>query len=163
MRHENSVFHALTKHIPWAVFDRLVKKHGADFRIRRLDSKSQFLALLFGQFSGASSRREIEAGLMSHRARLYHAGARRAARSTLADANAKRPWAVFADLFAHMAATANRSTRRGMGDAVRILDATKLRLSPLSADWARFSDDLCAAKARMWSTTPARIRRSAPL
>ena len=146
MRHHNSVFHDLTKHIPWSVFDRLVKMHGADFRVRRLDSKSQFLALLFGQFSGASSLREIEAGLMSHRARLYHAGAKCAARSTLADANAKRPWALFADLFAHMAVTASRSTRRSMGDAVRILDATKIKLSPLSAQWARFSDDLCAAK-----------------
>jgi hypothetical protein len=136
MRHENSVFHGLLKHIPWAVFDQLVEKYKADHRIRRLDTKSQFVALLFGQFAGATSLREIEAGLMSHDARLYHLGVKRPARSTLADANAKRPAAVFADLFAHMAASAGRRTRRHMADAVRILDATRVQLSALSSSWA---------------------------
>jgi IS4 transposase len=135
MRHENSVFHGLQKHIPWAVFDRLVDKHKADHRVRRLDTKSQFLALLFGQLAGAASLREIEAGLMSHEARLYHLGAKRPARSTLSDANAKRPSALFAELFAHMATTASRRTRRRLADAVRILDATRIELSSLSAGW----------------------------
>jgi IS4 transposase len=135
MRHENSVFHGLLKHIPWDVFDGLVDKYKADRRVRRLDTKSQFLALLFGQFAGAASLREIEAGLMSHEARLYHLGAKRPARSTLSDANARRPAAVFADLFAHMAAAASRRTRRHVADAVRILDATRLRLSSLSDGW----------------------------
>jgi len=137
MRHENSVFHSIQKHIPWHVFDQLVDKHGADHRVRRLDSKSQLLALLFGQLSGATSLREIEAGLMSHAGQLYHLGARRPARSTLADANASRPWAVFGELFAHMAASANRQTRRALADATVILDATRLRLTSLSCDWLR--------------------------
>jgi hypothetical protein len=135
MRHENSVFHELQKHIPWAEFDRLVDKHKADHRVRRLDTKSQFLALLFGQFAGATSLREIEAGLASHEARLYHLGAKRPARSTLSDANATRPSALFAELFAHMAAAAGRRTRRHLRDAVRILDATRIELSSLSAGW----------------------------
>jgi Transposase DDE domain/Domain of unknown function (DUF4372) len=146
MRHENSVFHQITKQVPWSVFDRLVDTHKADFRVRRLSAKSQFLALLFGQLSGASSLREIETGLNSHRSRLYHLGAKPAARSTLADANANRSWQVFADLFAHMAHTSNRTTRRKLGDGLRILDATKIGLSGLSDSWARFSDDLTAAK-----------------
>lgn len=139
MRHENSVFHQITKQVPWAVFDRLVECHKSDFRVRRLSTKAQFLALLFGQLSGASSLREIESGLNSHKMRLYHLGAKPAARSTLADANANRSWQVFADLFAHMATISNRATRRKMGDAMRILDATKIKLCSLSNDWARFS------------------------
>ncbi|MEH6728942.1 MAG: DUF4372 domain-containing protein, partial [Hyphomicrobiales bacterium] len=99
MRHHNSVFHSLQKHIPWSVFDRLVDKHGTDHRVRRLDSKSQFLAILFGQLSGATSLREIETGLLSHSNQLYHLGVRCPARSTLADANASRSWALFGDLF----------------------------------------------------------------
>ena len=149
MRHENSVFHQLTKHVPWNLFDQLVDKHKSDFRVRRLDSKSQFLALLFGQLSGAKSLREIEAGLKSHQARLYHVGAKCAARSTLADANAKRPWALFGDLFAQMVANANRSTRRKMGDATRILDATTISLSNLSIDWARCRNNTSAIKVHV--------------
>lgn len=106
MRHHNSVFHQVLKHVPWGVFDRLVDRHRADYRARRLTSKGQFLALLFGQLAGALSLREIEAGLSSQRARLYHAGGCCVARSTLADANARRPAALYGDLFAHMAAAA---------------------------------------------------------
>src|SRR5215469_16109977 len=54
MRHQNSVFHGLMKHLPWGVFDRLVAAHGADSRVRRLSTKSQFIALLYGQLSGAA-------------------------------------------------------------------------------------------------------------
>lgn len=135
MRHHNSVFHGLLKHVPWGLFDRLVDKHKADHRVRRLPSRSQFLALLFGQLSGAASLREIEAGLLSHAARLYHVGARPVARATLADANARRPAALYAELFADMAALASRCTRRRLADAVRILDATRVQLSSLSSGW----------------------------
>jgi len=76
------------------------QQHPADAGVRRLTTKSQFLALLYGQLSGASRLREIVAGVHSHSARLYHLGARPAQRSTLADANADRPPAVFAELFA---------------------------------------------------------------
>jgi len=136
MRHENSVFHQLQQHVPWAVFDRLVDEHKADHRVRRLTTKSQLLALLFGQFSGATSLREIEAGLLSHEARLYHVGGRGVARATLADANARRPAALFADLFSHMAATASRRTRRHISDSVRLLDATRVQVSSLYGGWA---------------------------
>ena len=135
MRHHNSVFHQVQKQVPWGVFDRLVQKHKSDHRVRRVSTKTQFLALLFGQLSGAVSLREIEAGLMSQSSRLYHVGGRPVARTSLADANARRPAKMFAELFAHMATSASRRTRRHMADAVRILDATRVQLSSLSDGW----------------------------
>lgn len=149
MRHHNSVFHQIQQHIPWSVFDRLVDEYKADHRVRRLSTKSQFLALLFGQLSGSASLREIEAALMSHRARLYHAGARCVARATLADANAKRPAGLFADLFAHMAAAASRRTRRHIADAVRILDATRVQVSSLFGGWADMVGGIRAVKLHL--------------
>ena len=149
MRHHNSVFHTITKHIPWGEFDRLVDQHNADHRVRRLNSKGHLLALLFGQISGADSLRAIEAGLASHAAGLYHIGASKAARSTLSDANAVRPWQLFRDLFAVMAEQAGRATRRRMRDAVRILDASEVTLSGPGAEWARFSGDHVAAKLHL--------------
>jgi hypothetical protein len=145
MRHDNSVFHQVLKHVPWAVFDRLVDEHQGDRRVRRLTCKSQFLALLFAQLAGAVSLREIEAGLRSHAARLYHLGGRCIARTTLADANANRPCGLFADLFAHMAG-ASRRTRRQMGDGVRILDATRIELSSLSGGWLQGTNGRHAVK-----------------
>jgi len=136
MRHHNSVFHQIQKHVPWSVFEQLVDEHKADRRVRRLTTKSQFLALLFGQLSGAVSLREIEAGLSSQQSRLYHVGGRSVARTTLAEANASRPSAVYSGLFAHIAASASRRTRRHIKDAVRILDATRIELSSLRSGWA---------------------------
>jgi hypothetical protein len=149
MRHENTVFNELLKHVPWPAFDRLVEHHRADARTRRLTTKSQFVALLYGQLSGASSLREIVAGLASHEVRLYHLGARPAHRSTLADANAHRAPEVFAELFALMVGQANRHLRRALADTVYLIDSTELRLNRHGADWARFSDAACGAKAHI--------------
>lgn len=149
MGHQNSVFHDLLKQVPWDVFDGLVDEHGADRRVRRLPTKSQFIALLYGQFSGALSLREIEGGLGSHSARLYHVGGRPVQRSTLADANARRPSAVFAELFAEMVGRAQRGPRRKIGEATYLIDATGLRLSGMGSDWAHFSAKACGAKAHV--------------
>lgn len=149
MRHQNTVFHSILQHVPWHVFDRLVDAHDADRSVRRLSTKDQFVALLYGQLSGAASLREIEAGLASHAPRLYHLGARPARRSTLADANATRPFAVFAELFAAMVAQTQRGLRRKLADTVYLIDATSVRLNALSADWARFSADACGAKVHV--------------
>jgi hypothetical protein len=149
MRHQNSVFHGLLKYLPWGEFDRLVAVHRADSRVRRLTTKSQFMALLYGQLSGASSLREIVAGLQSHEARRYHLGARAVPRSTLADANAHRPSGVFTELFALMVSQANRHLRRALGDTVYLIDSTGLKLDRRSAAWARFSDAACGAKVHV--------------
>ncbi len=149
MRHENSVFHQLTKHIPWDVFDRSVAMHGSDRRVRRLRTRDQFLSVLYGQFSGASSLREIADGLRSHEAPLYHAGLRPVSRSTLSDANAKRSFEVYADVFVEMVRLAQPGLRRKLREAVRLLDATMVTLSEGLSPWAGFSNKLCAAKLHL--------------
>ena len=146
MQHQNSVFHGRLKHVRWADFDGLVSEHGADARVRRLTTKSQFIALLYGQLSGATSLREIEGGLESHAARLYHLGGDTVARSTLSDANATRPSALFGELLALMIKQAHRGLRRKIAETTYLIDATGLRLSDLSAGWARFSAGVCGAK-----------------
>jgi hypothetical protein len=149
MRHHNSVMHGLLKHVPWSMFDQLVEDHDADTRVRRLSTKSQFVALLYGQLAGALSLREIETAMGSHAARLYHLGARPVSRSTLADANATRPHAVFSQLFSHMARQAGRGFRRSTAEAVRLIDSTGLKLAGAASDWARFSAGVNGAKAHI--------------
>ena len=146
MHHQNSVFHSLMKHVPWSEFDRLVEDHEADRGVRRLTTKSQFVALVYGQLSGASSLREIVTGLESHGRRLYHLGAEPAKRSTLADANALRPASVFGELLSVMIARAKRGARRSLAETTYLIDSTGLRLSGLSDGWARFSARVCGAK-----------------
>jgi IS4 transposase len=149
MRHQNSVFHGVLKHLPWSEFDRLVAAHGAASRVRRLTTKSQFVALLYGQLSGASSLREIVTGLESHAARLYHLGASSVRRSTLSDANTRRPVAVFAELLARLMQQAHRGLRRKLAETTYLIDATSVRLNERSAGWARFATGVCGAKVHV--------------
>src|SRR6266851_3995910 len=146
MLHKNSVFHQLLKHMPWPDFERLVAAHGSDAGVRRLTTKSQFLALLYGQLAGAASLREIVGGMQSHRARLYHLGAKLAKRSTLADANRDRASGLFTDLLELMIARAHRGLRRSLAETTYLVDATALKLDSRSLDWARFSEKVCGAK-----------------
>ena len=68
MPHHNTVFRDILKLVPWRRFEALVDEHDADARVRKLTTKGQFVALLYGQLSGASSLREIVTGLSSHAA-----------------------------------------------------------------------------------------------
>lgn len=167
MRHYNSVFHQILKLIPWGAFERLVEHHGADRGIRRMSTKDQMVALLYGQLSGATSLREITGGLASHASRFYHLGARPVQRSTLADANAKRPAALFSDLFAAILPQVHRALRKKVADTVYLIDSTSVKLNGLS-DWARFSTNVAGAKMHMvldadadcpvyFAVTPAKV------
>ena len=149
MQHQNSVFHSLTKHVPWHRLEQLVEKYGADRLSRKLSSKRHFIALLYGQLSGATSLREIVTGMASHETRLYHLGATPVKRSTVSDANTIRPWQMFGELFAQMVLQAHRGLRRATAEAVRLIDSTSVRLSSLSEDWAEFSAGVCGAKVHV--------------
>ncbi len=149
MQHQNSVFHSLTKHVPWAKLEQIVEKYRADQLVRKLTTKRHFVALLYGQLSGSTSLREIVTGMASHQTRLYHVGAAPVKRSTMSDANSERPWQVFSELFADMLPQAHRGLRRATADAVRLIDSTSVRLSSLSEGWATFSTDVFGAKAHI--------------
>lgn len=149
MLHQNSVFHSLLKHVPWHKFEQAVEKHDGDALSRKLDTKRHFIALLYGQISGATSLREVVIGMASHATRLYHVGAAPVKRSTMSDANSNRPWQVFSELFAQMLPQAHRGLRRAAADAVRLIDSTSVRLSSLSEGWATFSTDVFGAKAHI--------------
>jgi hypothetical protein len=138
MRHENSLMHEVLKFVPWNRFEALVEEHDADRCVRRLSTKSQLVALLHAQFSGAASLREIVTTMASHATRLYHLGAAAPKRSTLADANAQRPAAVFAALFADLLKQAHPGLRRDAKHAIRLIDSSRVTLNSLSRGWAHY-------------------------
>ncbi len=148
MPHQNIVLHELTKYLPWGVHDRLVEEHGGDDP-RALSSKAHLTGMLYGQFANAQSLREIEAALRSHAAKLYHLGARPVSRSTLAEANASRPVEIFGGVLEALMKQLQRGCRRKVGDCLRLIDSTSVRLTSFSRDWATFSAGVCGAKAHI--------------
>lgn len=147
MRHQNTVFHSLLKHLPFAELERLVAAHGADDRERGFDTQSHLVTLLYAQFAGTKGLREIADGLKSHSHRLYHLGVTAPSKSTFADANRQRArCAVFSELLDLMLNCAGRATRRAMNGVTYLIDATAVKLNARSTDWARFSATACGAK-----------------
>lgn len=149
MRHQNIVFHAILKHVPWATFDRLVEQFDADHDPRCLRTKAHLIAMLYAQFCGSRSLREIETNLRSHARKLYHIGGDTFSKSSLSTANATRPVEVFGGLLSALMAQLQRGYRRKIGDCVRLIDSTSVQLSNLSGNWATFSAGVCGAKAHI--------------
>lgn len=147
MRHQNSVLSHLLKLIPWGVFDRLVEEHRSDETVRKFKTRHQLIALIYGQLAGAGSLRAIETTMESHQRRLYHVGGQVPRRSTFADANRVRSPLVFSGVVQHMLSMATRGVQHEMDGAVMLIDSTSLHLAGLGASWARFSANLCGAKA----------------
>jgi hypothetical protein len=149
VRHQTIVFHDLLKQIPWSVFDRLVEKHDADWDDRVVKTKAHLIAMLYGQFCGARSLRDIEANLKSHASKLYHLGGCTVSRSALSTANADRPIEVFGGLLSALMGSLQAGYRRKIGDCVRLIDSTSVKLSRMSGNWATFSAGVCGAKAHI--------------
>ena len=98
MNEGRTVFAQLLDYLPKYDFDKCVARYRGNFRVRKLPTYEQFLVLAFAQLTYRESLRDIETCLESFGPRLYHCGIRQPpARSTLADANEKRDWRIFAD------------------------------------------------------------------
>src|SRR5260370_22664610 len=84
------------------VVDRAVLEHDGDHGVGNGDNawtcERHLKTLLFAQFAGLKSLREIVEGLGAQSAAFYHLNLRAPCRSTLSDANAERPAAVFGDI-----------------------------------------------------------------
>lgn len=103
------VFAQMMEHLPLHTFRRCVRRYGGDYRVRRFSCLDQYLAMAFAQLSFRESLRDIETCLSAHQAKLYHMGIRgRVSRSTLADANERRDWRIYADFSQSLIITAQR-------------------------------------------------------
>mgnify|MGYP002032940950 CR=1 FL=1 len=92
-------------------------------------------SLLFAQFAGLNSLREIEHALSARPAALYHLGLRPPRRSTLGDALAARPSAVFRDLCQHLMDATGRKARAEGNALIRLLDASPILLKDPRFTW----------------------------
>jgi Transposase DDE domain/Domain of unknown function (DUF4372) len=149
VRHQNIVFHGLLKQIPWTVLEEAVERHEPDLDPRAITAKPHLTALLFAQLFGSRSLRDIETSLKSHASKLCHLGGKTVSKSALASASATRSADVFASVLTALMVQLQRGYRRKIGDCVRLIDSTSVKLSGLSGDWASFSADLCGAKAHI--------------
>ena len=144
MNQGQSVFAQIVAFLSHNEFRRCVQRYDGDRSIRQFSCWDQFLAMAFAQLTYRESLRDIEVCLAAHDKKLYHSGFRGPVkRSTLADANEKRDWRIYADFaqeLIHIARPLYADTDLGLDlDAtVYALDATTIDLCLSLFPWARF-------------------------
>ncbi len=79
-------------------FQKCVARYRGDYQQKGFSCWDQFLAMAFAQLTYRESLRDIEACLRALGRKRYHMGFRsKVARTTLADANERRDWRIYAD------------------------------------------------------------------
>jgi hypothetical protein len=137
VRYQNTVFGGLLKALPRRRFATIADRHGGDKYVKGFSSWDHLVTLVFGQLGGLSSLREVETVWNAQAVHHYHLGSGPIRRSTLSDANRRRPSAIFAEVFAELSALAAGALAGEGRQVVRLIDATPIPLSSLHkwAEW----------------------------
>lgn len=138
------VFAQVTDLLPKYEFDKCVQRYQGNHRVRRFSCYDQFLTLSFAQLTFRESLRDIETCLRVLKPKLYHAGIRgNISRNTLAKANEKRDWRIFADFAQALIGEAKRLYAGEdfgieLDQAAYALDSTTIDLCLSLFPWAKF-------------------------
>src|ERR1022692_2608143 len=137
MRYVDSIFGSLLKPINRRQFDAIVERNDGDAYDKTFTSWDHLVVLIFAQLSHAEGLRGLEVGFNANAHHHYHLNVGKLARSTLSDANARRPVGVFGQTFTMLADLADRQTRREGTEMLRLIDASPIPLGKI-CQWAKW-------------------------
>src|SRR6195256_1169559 len=138
MRYLNSIFGNLLKPIDRRQFRQVVERHEGDAYDKSFKSWDHLVTLVGAQLGRVASLRGVEVAFNANSHQHYHLGVSKVARSTLSDANARRPVGVFAETFAMLAEKADRHTRVEGAEMVRLIDSSPIPLGKM-CKWAEWN------------------------
>ena len=133
-------------------FQKCVARYRGDYQQKGFSCWDQFLAMAFAQLTYRESLRDIEACLRALGRKRYHMGFRsKVARTTLADANERRDWRIYADfaqVLIGMARPLYAEDPIGveLDQGLYALDSTTIDLCLSLFPWARFRRHKAAVK-----------------
>lgn len=152
MNTDRIIFSQIMDFVPKHHFNQCVRRYRGNYRLRTFSCFDQFLCMAFAQLAFKESLRDIETCLRAMKPKLYHAGFRgHIAKSTLADANEKRSWQIYADFAQILIAKArtlysNDSFGIDLKNAAYALDSTTIDLCLTLFPWAQFRKHKSAVK-----------------
>lgn len=165
------LFQQIVKSLPRRRIARIVSTHGSDKWTKKLKTFEHLLVMIYAQLSGQTSLRDLEASFNASPARHYHLGTRGVKRSTLSDANAARPAAVFEDILSLLLKDMTGKQSGEIGGLIRILDSTTIGLFAKTHRALRYRSNNSAIKLHLmldpdaqtptwFQITPARFHDS---
>lgn len=138
------IFSQLMDFLPHHQFNRCVEKYQGNYRTRKFSCYDQWLCMAFSQLTYRTSLRDTIICLEVLSPKLYHVGIRGSvSRSTLAEANEKRDWRIYADLAQILIAEAkvlyaNEDFGVELDNTVYALDSSTIDLCLATFPWAKF-------------------------
>jgi len=136
MRFSPSIFGQLLEAIDRRRFEAIVDRHAGNAYDKSFGSWDHLVTLVYAQLSACGSLRALEASWNANAQHHYHLGCVRLQRSTLSDANRRRPVGVFAETFGLLASQLDRKSRREGKAMLRLIDSTPIPLGKV-CDWAK--------------------------
>ena len=146
------IFSQIMDFIPMNEFRKCVTRYQGNRNMKSFSCLDQFLCMAFAQLTYRESLRDIESCLRSMQSKLYHMGIRsRVSRNTLAYANEKRDWRIYADFAQTLISIArnlyvDEPFELELGNTVYALDSTTIDLCLSLFPWARFRKSKAAIK-----------------
>lgn len=146
------VFSQVIVHVPMHTFRRCVARYDGNRYKKTFSCLDQYLCMAFAQLTYRESLRDIEACLRAQKDKLYHMGIRGSvSRSTLADANQRQDWRIYADLAQALIRIArplyaDEDLGLDLDNTVYALDASTVDLCLSVFPWALFRSTKSAVK-----------------
>lgn len=141
MHKAGTIFSELLKLCPRYQFEKAVERCQGDRYVKSFTTWQQYITMLYSQIKQKDSLRDIETGLQAHVSRWYHLGLTAVHRSTLSDANTKRDYRIFENMFYHLLARCRNHTpthRFRFKNPLYTIDATTIDLCLSVFPWAKF-------------------------
>lgn len=139
-----TIFAQLMDVVPKYEFQKIVKRHKGNHRVRKLTCREQFICMCFAQLTFRHSLRDVTTTLNALDGKRYHMGlSHKVPLSTLSDANSNRPWQMYQDLALVLIEHARKlygSDQVGLEKARQVfaLDSTTIDLCLSLFPWAQF-------------------------
>jgi hypothetical protein len=147
-----TIFSQVMDHFPLRRFKTCVDRYNGNKAIKSFTCLDQFRYMAFAQLTYRESLRDLITCLQAVQPMLYHMGVRSTpARSTLADANSKRDWRIYADFAGILIQRAKRlyaatTLPVDLDATAYALDSTVIDLCMSMFPWAKYKSTKSAVK-----------------
>jgi len=146
------IFSQIMRHLPMHTFRRCVARYQGNHKVKSFTCRDQYYAMAFAQLTYRESLRDIEACLRAQKSKLHHMGIHGGiSRTTLAKANERRDWRIYADFAQALIPVARKlyvdeDLGLELDNTIYALDSTTIDLCLSVFPWANFRSTKAAVK-----------------
>lgn len=137
MQKHNTIIGKLLAGINRRKFNTLAIKYKGDKYVKYFNCWSQFVCIFIGQIGNLKSLREIVDSVNFQPNNQYHLGIKKnISKSTFAEANEKRDWRIYRDLFYSLLGSLPQKIKFETQNLIKIIDSSPIHLNLNQFPWA---------------------------